>query len=42
MKRLGYTRYVSQGGDWGVKVADAICRTGPTGRPEQCVGSVRP
>ena len=26
MKRLGYTRYVSQGGDWGSVVADAMGR----------------
>jgi hypothetical protein len=24
MKRLGYTRYVSQGGDWGSAVAEAM------------------
>jgi pimeloyl-ACP methyl ester carboxylesterase len=31
MKRLGYTRYVSQGGDWGSVVADAMGRQAPEG-----------
>jgi pimeloyl-ACP methyl ester carboxylesterase len=31
MKRLGYTRYVSQGGDWGSVVADAMARQAPQG-----------
>src|SRR5262245_4255278 len=26
MQRLGYTRYVSQGGDWGAKVSEAMAR----------------
>ena len=31
MRRLGYTRYVSQGGDWGAVVADAMGRQAPSG-----------
>jgi pimeloyl-ACP methyl ester carboxylesterase len=31
MKRLGYQRYVSQGGDWGSVVADAMARQAPAG-----------
>jgi len=31
MKRLGYTRYVSQGGDWGAKVSEALARQAPPG-----------
>jgi len=31
MQRLGYTRYVSQGGDWGSVVADAMGRQAPAG-----------
>jgi len=31
MKRLGYSRYVSQGGDWGSVVADAMARQQPAG-----------
>lgn len=31
MKRLGYTHYVSQGGDWGSVVADAMGRQAPKG-----------
>lgn len=31
MKRLGYTHYVSQGGDWGSVVADAMGRQAPPG-----------
>ncbi len=31
MKRLGYQRYVSQGGDWGSVEADAMARQAPTG-----------
>ncbi|PQV46047.1 epoxide hydrolase family protein [Paraburkholderia sp. BL21I4N1] len=31
MKRLGYKQYVSQGGDWGSVVADAMGRQAPVG-----------
>src|SRR5260370_30055117 len=31
MRGLGYTRYVSQGGDWGSVVADAMARQAPAG-----------
>ncbi len=31
MKRLGYTRYVAQGGDWGAGVVEAMGRQAPTG-----------
>jgi NADPH:quinone reductase-like Zn-dependent oxidoreductase len=31
MKRLGYERYVSQGGDWGSVVSDVMARQAPTG-----------
>ncbi len=31
MKRLGYTRYVSHGGDWGSRVSEALARLGPEG-----------
>jgi len=31
MTRLGYTRYVAQGGDWGAVVVDAIGRAGAVG-----------
>jgi pimeloyl-ACP methyl ester carboxylesterase len=31
MKRLGYTRYVAQGGDWGSPVTSAMARQAPTG-----------
>jgi pimeloyl-ACP methyl ester carboxylesterase len=31
MKRLGYTRYVAQGGDAGAKVAEALARQSPEG-----------
>jgi pimeloyl-ACP methyl ester carboxylesterase len=31
MKRLGYTRYVIQGGDWGAVVAEAMGRQAPAG-----------
>ncbi|MRX38483.1 alpha/beta fold hydrolase [Flavobacterium sp. LC2016-23] len=31
MKRLGYKHYVSQGGDWGSVVADAMARQAPEG-----------
>jgi pimeloyl-ACP methyl ester carboxylesterase len=31
IKRLGYTRYVSQGGDWGAVVAEAMGRQAPAG-----------
>ena len=31
MKRLGYSRYVSQGGDWGAKVSEAMAHLAPQG-----------
>jgi pimeloyl-ACP methyl ester carboxylesterase len=31
MKRLGYTRYVAQGGDWGAPISSAMARQAPTG-----------
>ncbi len=31
MKRLGYTRYVAQGGDWGAVVVDLMCVQAPAG-----------
>ena len=31
MKRLGYTRYVAQGGDWGANVSEALARQAPEG-----------
>jgi pimeloyl-ACP methyl ester carboxylesterase len=31
MKRLGYTRYVAQGGDWGTPISSAMARQGPAG-----------
>lgn len=31
MQRLGYTRYVAQGGDWGSPVSSAMARQAPTG-----------
>lgn len=31
MKRLGYKHYVSQGGDWGSVIADAMARQAPAG-----------
>ena len=31
MKRLGYTRYVAQGGDWGAPVSSALARQAPAG-----------
>jgi pimeloyl-ACP methyl ester carboxylesterase len=31
MKRLGYTRYVAQGGDWGTAVSAAMARQAPEG-----------
>lgn len=31
MKRLGYTRYVSQGGDWGARVSESLARFAPPG-----------
>jgi pimeloyl-ACP methyl ester carboxylesterase len=31
MHRLGYTRYVSQGGDWGAKVSEAMAYLAPQG-----------
>ena len=31
MKRLGYTRYVAQGGDWGAIISDAMGRQAPEG-----------
>ena len=31
MKRLGYTRYVAQGGDWGAGIVTAMARQAPAG-----------
>jgi len=31
MKRLGYTRYVAQGGDWGTPISSAMARQAPPG-----------
>jgi pimeloyl-ACP methyl ester carboxylesterase len=31
MKRLGYTRYVAQGGDWGAPITSAMARQGAAG-----------
>jgi pimeloyl-ACP methyl ester carboxylesterase len=31
MKRLGYTSYVAQGGDWGAPISSAMARQAPTG-----------
>jgi pimeloyl-ACP methyl ester carboxylesterase len=31
MKRLGYTRYVAQGGDWGAKISEVMARQAPEG-----------
>jgi pimeloyl-ACP methyl ester carboxylesterase len=31
MKRLGYTRYVAQGGDWGSPISSAMARQAPGG-----------
>jgi pimeloyl-ACP methyl ester carboxylesterase len=31
MKRLGYTRYVAQGGDWGTAISAAMARQAPQG-----------
>jgi pimeloyl-ACP methyl ester carboxylesterase len=31
MKRLGYTRYVAQGGDWGAPISNAMARQAPPG-----------
>jgi pimeloyl-ACP methyl ester carboxylesterase len=31
MKRLGYTCYVSQGGDWGARVSESLARQSPPG-----------
>ena len=31
MKRLGYQRYVAQGGDWGAAVVEAMARQAPSG-----------
>lgn len=31
MKRLGYTRYVAQGGDWGAGIVQALGRQAPAG-----------
>ena len=31
MKRLGYTRYVAQGGDWGSPVSNSMARQAPKG-----------
>ena len=35
MKRLGYTRYVAQGGDWGSPVSNAMARQAPAGLSEK-------
>jgi pimeloyl-ACP methyl ester carboxylesterase len=32
MQRLGYTRYVAQGGDWGTAISAAMARQEPAGR----------
>ena len=31
MKRLGYTHYVAQGGDWGARVSEVLARQAPQG-----------
>src|SRR5205807_6894305 len=31
MQRLGYTRYVAQGGDWGAPISSAMARQAPAG-----------
>lgn len=31
MKRIGYTRYVAQGGDWGAPITSAMARQAPAG-----------
>jgi hypothetical protein len=31
MKRLGYSHYVAQGGDWGARVSEALARQAPDG-----------
>src|SRR5262249_62013807 len=31
MERLGYTRYVAQGGDWGTAISAAMARQAPAG-----------
>ncbi|HEY6806424.1 MAG TPA: epoxide hydrolase [Pyrinomonadaceae bacterium] len=31
MKRLGYTHYVAQGGDWGARVSESLARQKPAG-----------
>ena len=31
MKRLGYDRYVAQGGDWGAVVTESMGRQAPAG-----------
>jgi len=31
MKRLGYTHYVAQGGDWGAVITEAMAKQAPTG-----------
>ena len=46
MKRLGYTRYVAQGGDWGNAVTEQPCRPrfrrrSPPAVPRQTVSPVR-
>ena len=40
MKRLGYTRYVAQGGDWGTPVSNAMARQAPriARHPRQLAG----
>ncbi len=31
MKRIGYTKYVAQGGDWGAAIVNAMARQAPAG-----------
>jgi hypothetical protein len=31
MERLGYPRYVAQGGDWGIAISAAMARQAPDG-----------
>ena len=40
MKRLGYARYVTQGGDWGSVIAEAMGRQAPASGP--CSENLRP
>ena len=41
MKRLGYTRFVAQGGDWGAAVTQAMGNTGSTGAPRHSLQHAR-